>query len=168
MARPPSTFDRNTLGSNGSFPLRSMAGPPFAGSQLKNAGDFTAMAPRRDNPLCRSAAHLSKGVLGLAVDMRLVACRRWQLMEWSGRAPAPSASDAGMGRVSKEHRHVRQINRDHCLDGHRLELRESHQPPDPCRSMLSQKSPRTSCRVRIRNDRIEATWIFESTLRIGV
>jgi len=24
--------------------------------------DFTAMAPRRDNPLCRSAAHLSKGV----------------------------------------------------------------------------------------------------------
>src|SRR5258707_6558462 len=79
MARPPSTFDRNTLGSNGSFPLRSMAGPPFAGSQLKNAGDFTAMAPGRNNPLGRSAAHLSKGVLGLAVDMRLVACRRWQL-----------------------------------------------------------------------------------------
>src|SRR5712664_95925 len=79
MARPPFTFDRNTLGSNESFPLRFMAGPPFAGSQLKNAGNFTAMAPRRDNPLCRSAAHLSKCVLGLAVDMRLVACRRWQL-----------------------------------------------------------------------------------------
>src|SRR6266404_819221 len=79
MARPPFTFDRNTLGSNGSFPLRFMAGIPFAGSQLKNVGHFTAMAPRRDNPLCRSAAHLSKGVLGLAVDMRLVACRRWQL-----------------------------------------------------------------------------------------
>src|SRR5260370_24583472 len=75
MARPPFTFDRNTLGSNGSFPLRFMAGIPFAGSQLKNVGHFTAMAPRRDNPLCRSAAHLSKGVLGLAVDMHLAACR---------------------------------------------------------------------------------------------
>src|SRR5258708_33248679 len=42
MARPPFTFDRNTLGSNGSFPLRFIAGPPFAGSQLKNAGHFTA------------------------------------------------------------------------------------------------------------------------------
>src|SRR6266849_10264009 len=80
MARPPFTFDRNTLGSNGSFPLRSMAGPPFEGSQLKNIGHFTAMALRRDNPLCRRTAHLSRGVLGLAVDMRLVACRRWQLM----------------------------------------------------------------------------------------
>src|SRR6266403_5499545 len=79
MARPPFTFDRNTLGSNGSFPLRFMAGPPFEGSQLKNVGHFTAMAPRRDNPLCRRTAHLSKGVLGLAVDMHLVACRRWQL-----------------------------------------------------------------------------------------
>src|SRR5260370_6111341 len=67
MARPPFTFDRNTLGSNGSFPLRSMAGPPFEGSQLKNIGHFTAMALRRDNPLCRSAADLSKGLLGLAV-----------------------------------------------------------------------------------------------------
>src|SRR6266481_4664754 len=90
MARPPFTFDRNTLGSNESFPLRFMAGPPFAGSQLKNAGNFTAMAPRRDNPLCRSAAHLSKGVLGLAVDMRLVACRRWQLwVTFDRSAPSP-------------------------------------------------------------------------------
>src|SRR6266853_368009 len=30
MARPPFTFDRNTLGSNGSFLLRFMAGSPFA------------------------------------------------------------------------------------------------------------------------------------------
>src|ERR1700722_16082148 len=29
MARPPFTFKRNTLGSNGSFPLRSIAGPPY-------------------------------------------------------------------------------------------------------------------------------------------
>src|SRR5712672_3418888 len=90
MARPPFTFDRNTLGSNGSFPLRSMAGPPFEGSQLKNIGHFTAMAPRRDNPLCRRTAHLSRGVLGLAVDMRLVACCRWQLwVIFSRRAPSP-------------------------------------------------------------------------------
>src|SRR5260370_31022852 len=86
MARPPCTFDRNSLGSNGSFPLRFMAGIPFAGSQLKNVGHFTAMAPRRDNPLCRSAAHLSKGVLGLAVDMHLLACRRWQLWVKISRA----------------------------------------------------------------------------------
>src|SRR6266446_5715530 len=89
MARPPFTFDRNTLGSNGSFPLRFLAGPPFAGSRLKNAGDFTTMAPRSDNPLCRSAAHLSKGVLGLAVDMRLVACRRWQLWDPQRNSPRP-------------------------------------------------------------------------------
>src|SRR6266853_6605814 len=80
MARPPFTFDRNTLGSNGSFLLRFIAGRPFArAAHLKNAGHFTAIALRRDNPLCRRAAHLSRGVLGLAVDMRLVACRRWQL-----------------------------------------------------------------------------------------
>src|SRR5260370_33756182 len=40
MARPPFTFDRNTLGSNGSFPLRFMAVPPFAGSQLKKHRQF--------------------------------------------------------------------------------------------------------------------------------
>src|SRR6266446_1188164 len=106
MARPPFTFDRNTLGSNGSFPgsfpLRFMAGPRFAGSQLKNAGDFTTMALRRDNPLCRSAPHLSKGVLGLAVDMYLVACRRWQLWvqavclytAWVTKRPAEQAAGA--------------------------------------------------------------------------
>src|SRR3981081_2862515 len=99
MARPPFTFDRNTLGSNGSFPLRFMAGllRRVSGEERR---PYYIMAPRRDDPLCRSAAHLSKGLLGLAVDMRLVACRRWQLMEWSGRAPTPPASDAGMGRVS--------------------------------------------------------------------
>src|SRR5260370_11879711 len=43
MARPPFTFDRNTLGSNGSFLLRFTAGRPFArAAHLKNAGNFTA------------------------------------------------------------------------------------------------------------------------------
>src|SRR5258708_18933518 len=42
MARPPFTFDRNTLGSNGSFLLRFIAGRPFArAAHLKNAGHFT-------------------------------------------------------------------------------------------------------------------------------
>src|SRR5258707_11402830 len=94
MARPPFTFDRNTLGSNGTFPLRFMAGPPFAGSQWKNAGHFTAMALRRDNPLCRRAAHLSRGVLGLAVDMRLVAGCRRQLWVKFGRAASPACTAA--------------------------------------------------------------------------
>ena len=31
---------------------------------------------------------------------------RWQLMEWSGRAPAPPASDVGGGECQTEHRHV--------------------------------------------------------------
>jgi hypothetical protein len=35
MARPPFTFDRNTLGSNGSFLSRFIASPPFAGAHLK-------------------------------------------------------------------------------------------------------------------------------------
>src|SRR5271169_97678 len=35
MARPPFTFDRNALGSNGSFLSRFIAGPPFAGAHLK-------------------------------------------------------------------------------------------------------------------------------------
>src|ERR1700730_2055330 len=29
MVRPPFTFERNTLGSNGTFPLRFIAGPPY-------------------------------------------------------------------------------------------------------------------------------------------
>jgi transposase len=37
-------------------------------------------------------------------------------MEWSGRARRVML---GRGRVSKEHRHVQQVNRDHCHDGHR-------------------------------------------------
>src|SRR5260370_34931548 len=92
MARPPFTFDRNTLGSNGTFPLPFMAGPPFAGSQWKNACHFTAMALRRDNPLCRRAAHLSRGVLGLAVDMRLVAGCRRQLWVKGGHAEQVAAA----------------------------------------------------------------------------
>src|SRR5258708_18933517 len=48
-------------------------------SSFEERRPFYTMAPKRDNPLCRSVAHLSKGVLGLAVDIRLVACRRWQL-----------------------------------------------------------------------------------------
>src|SRR5258708_27799842 len=52
------------------------------------------MAPRRDNPLCRSAAHLSNGVLGLAVDMRLVACRRWQLWVTGGPRSTSAATAA--------------------------------------------------------------------------
>src|SRR5216684_173763 len=93
MALPPFTFDRNTLGSNESFLLRFIAGRPFArAAHLKNAGHFTAIALRRDNPLCRRAAHLSRGVLGLAVDMRLVACRRWQLWVKGGRAEHVAAA----------------------------------------------------------------------------
>jgi hypothetical protein len=39
-----------------------------------------------------------------------------QVMEWSGRTPAPPASDAG-SECQAEHRHVQQISRDHCHDG---------------------------------------------------
>jgi hypothetical protein len=35
MARPPFTFERNTLGSNGSFPFRFIASLPFAGAHSK-------------------------------------------------------------------------------------------------------------------------------------
>src|SRR5713101_1915461 len=41
MALLPFTFDRNTLGSNGSFPLRLIAGPPFAGVSV-----FRGPSPR--------------------------------------------------------------------------------------------------------------------------
>src|SRR5258708_17376711 len=111
MARPPFTFDRNTLGSNESFPLRFMAGPPFAGSQLKNAGSrinaglqYTAQfnvgvnlnmmfgecilqqgSEKRQSALSQGGS-LSKGVLGLAVTCAIVACRRWQLWVRLGRA----------------------------------------------------------------------------------
>jgi hypothetical protein len=50
MARPPFTFERNALGSNGSFALRFIASPPFAGLILKRRS-FYSIAPRRDNPL---------------------------------------------------------------------------------------------------------------------
>src|SRR6266403_679849 len=54
MARPPFTFERNTLGSNGSFALRFIAGPPFAGVHLKNARHITAslQEPRIKNACC--------------------------------------------------------------------------------------------------------------------
>src|SRR5882762_4093410 len=100
MARPPFTFDRNTLGSNGSFPLRSMAGPPFEGSQLKNISHFRALALRRDNPICRRAAHLSRGVLGLAVDMHLVA--------------VPSMAALGLGCAKRAWRNVDALPLERC------------------------------------------------------
>src|SRR5258706_8713058 len=100
MHRPPFTFDRNTLGSNGSFPLRSMAGPPFEGSQLKNIGHFTAMALRRNNPLCRRAAHLSRGVLGLAVDMLTIV--RTFGANGRSRACASRARGVAAGRLRRD------------------------------------------------------------------
>jgi hypothetical protein len=39
-----------------------------------------SIAPRENIPFSRSAAHFSKNVLGPAVDMRLVAQRRWQFL----------------------------------------------------------------------------------------
>src|SRR6266478_10147841 len=76
MARPPFTFERNTLGANGSFPLRFIAGPPFAGVHLKNARHFTAslQEPRIKNACC-SAALLTKGLTGRpTVNRPFVVC----------------------------------------------------------------------------------------------
>src|SRR6266550_6189091 len=78
MARPPFTFERNTLGSNGSFALRFIAGPPFAGVHLKNARHITAslQEPRIKNACC-SAAPLTKGLTGRpTVNRPFVVCRR--------------------------------------------------------------------------------------------
>src|SRR6266853_6875660 len=59
MARPPFTFERNTLGSNGSFLSRFIAGPPFAGLILKRR-PFYSIAPRRDNPLAAAPQTLAR------------------------------------------------------------------------------------------------------------
>src|SRR5215470_902916 len=40
-------------------------------------------------------------------------------MEWCGRAPAPPANDAWMGRPTEEHRNVQQDKFDCYHDGHR-------------------------------------------------
>jgi hypothetical protein len=54
------------------------------------------------------------------------------VMEWSGGAPAPPASNGGMGEYQTEHRHVQQINRDHGHLGRRywqrgaIALRQNH------------------------------------------
>jgi hypothetical protein len=40
----------------------------------------------------------------------------------------PPASDAGMGECQTEHRHVQQINRDHCHDGRRQEFAPRRRP----------------------------------------
>src|SRR5260370_40832884 len=50
---------------------------------------------------------------------RLVQRVQWQLMEWSGRTPAPPERDVGTGCRLKEHSHVQQISCDRCHDGHR-------------------------------------------------
>src|SRR5438270_13239575 len=59
MARPPFTFERNALGSNGSFALRFIASPPFAGLILKRR-PFYSVAPRRDNRLAAAPYTLAR------------------------------------------------------------------------------------------------------------
>src|SRR4029453_3819614 len=58
MARPPFSFERNTLGSNGSFALRFIAGPPFGSFEERTP--FYSIAPRMENACC-SAPHLKQG-----------------------------------------------------------------------------------------------------------
>src|SRR5260370_33594591 len=62
MARPPFTFERNALRSNGSFALRFIASPPFAGLILKRR-PFYSTAPRRDNPLAAAPHTLARECL---------------------------------------------------------------------------------------------------------
>src|SRR5260221_381386 len=65
MARPPFTFDRNTLGSNGSFPLRSMAGPPFAGSQFSLTGTMAGLIVVLEDGRTAEAASIGReGAIG--------------------------------------------------------------------------------------------------------
>src|SRR4029077_8106504 len=62
-----------------------------------------------------------------------VSLREGQLMEWCGRAPAPRANNAWMGRPTKEYRDVQQIKFDRCHDGHRnRQERAPCRPPPPC------------------------------------
>src|SRR5713101_2095339 len=62
IARPPFTFERNALGSNGSFALRFISSPPFAGLILKRR-PFYSVAPRRDNPLAAAPHTLARECL---------------------------------------------------------------------------------------------------------
>src|SRR5260370_42097443 len=71
MARPPFTFERNALRSNGSFALRFIASPPFAGLILKRR-PFYSIAPRRDNPLAAAPHTLAREGLSPAVTLAWV------------------------------------------------------------------------------------------------
>src|SRR5882672_7556267 len=86
MARPPFTFDRNTLGSNGSFLLRFIAGRPFArAAHLKNAGHFTASL-QEGQSACRSAVQGSRPQLGIGSKSDQIAvCRAFDI--WRCRRP---------------------------------------------------------------------------------
>ena len=72
MARPPFTFDRNTLGSNGSFLSRFIAGPPFAGAHLKTQAILQRRSKKRQSA-CRSGAELAlrhaEQMLAIMVDI---------------------------------------------------------------------------------------------------
>src|SRR5260370_41716759 len=86
MARPPFTFDRNTLGSNGSFLLRFIAGRPFArAAHLKNAGHFTASL-QEGQSACRSAVQGSRPHLGIdSKSDQIAVCRAFDI--WRCRRP---------------------------------------------------------------------------------
>jgi hypothetical protein len=74
MARPPFTFARNTLGSNGSFALRFIADPPLRRGSFEERTPFYSIAPRRDNPLAAAV-----------VD-------QWREAQSSRRSARPSAT----------------------------------------------------------------------------
>src|SRR6266849_4998336 len=77
MARPPFTFERNALRSNGSFALRFIASPPFAGLILKRR-PFYSIAPRRDNPLAAAPHTLARERLArLSVTYLVLRCGRF-------------------------------------------------------------------------------------------
>src|SRR5260370_42264857 len=50
---------------------------------------------------------------------QLVDAQEGRLMEWSGRAPAPPAREAGKGRQSQGARHVSETQRSDRSDRHR-------------------------------------------------
>src|SRR5437867_10920105 len=74
MARPPFTFERNTLGSNGSFALRFIAGPPFAGGYFQYVG---CIPPLTNSPQRRAGAGCRAD--GEAVGCWLLAVGCWLL-----------------------------------------------------------------------------------------
>src|ERR1700720_3845135 len=106
MAPPPFTFERNALRSNGSFALRFIAGPPFAGLILKRR-PFYSIAPRRDNLLAAAPHTLARECLARpwtfalvrAVNsIRVISTNRWHRDEpglghprYFERAPRTSA-----------------------------------------------------------------------------